>query len=81
MGLVENKNKAFVSAVGAARQAAATVVLGSAMVAPALRVLRAVSCSGRRALQEVELERARQAKRCALLLGCCGWSGMAWSAV
>ena len=41
---------------------------------PAIRVLGAVSCSVRRAFHAEEVRQFESAKKCARLLGCCGFS-------
>lgn len=74
VGLVENLAKCVVSAAGKRKTAEASEVFDPSKVSAAVRVLGAVSCSVRRALHSDEVSRLESARKCARLLGCCGFS-------
>ena len=73
VGLKENLQKAEVSGMGSARLSSLSQCFDAAVVSPAVRVLGAVSWSGRRKLHKIELDRLAAAKASARLLGCCGF--------
>ena len=73
VGLKENLQKAEVSGMGSARMTSLAQHFDAAVVSPAIRVLGAVSWSGRRQLHKIELDRLAAAKATARLLGCCGF--------
>ena len=73
VGLLENLQKAEVSGVGSFRLAALHEKFDATMISPAVRVLGAVSWSGRRQLHRIEKDRIAAAKATARLLGCCGF--------
>ena len=74
VGLLENLQKAEVSGVGSFRLAALhKKKFDATMISPAVRVLGAVSWSGRRQLHRIEKDRITAAKATARLLGCCGF--------
>ena len=74
VGLVDNLAKCVVSAAGKRKTAEASEVFDPSKVSAAVRVLGAVSCSVRRALHSDEVSRLESARKCARLLGCCGFS-------
>ena len=74
VGLCENLAKCEVSAVGKRKTEDACQVFDPSRVSPAIRVLGAVSCSVRRAYRAAEVRRFEAARKCARLLGCCGFS-------
>ena len=74
VGLIENTAKAVVSAVGKARFDRVTAQFPAGMVQRSVKILGAVSCSGRRQIHEEEKRRVLAAKQSARLLGCCGFS-------
>ena len=61
------------SGVGSFRLAALHKKFDATMISPAVRVLGAVSWSGRRQLHRIEKDRITAAKATARLLGCCGF--------
>ena len=61
------------SGVGSARLSALRQKFNASMISPAVRVLGAVSWSGRRQLHYIEKDGIAAAKATARLLGCCGF--------
>ena len=73
VGLLENNAKAVVTAVGKARFDKISADFPAHMVQRSVKILGAVSCSGRRRIHEDENRRVLAAKHAARLLGCCGF--------